>query len=46
MPELELTRYAVDLRALTHGTGSFTRSPLRYEPMPAALAAKLAKADD
>ncbi|MDH6142693.1 MULTISPECIES: elongation factor G-like protein EF-G2 [Kitasatospora] len=46
VPELELTRYAVDLRALTHGTGSFTRSPLRYEPMPAALAAKLAKADD
>ncbi|GAA1933333.1 elongation factor G-like protein EF-G2 [Kitasatospora viridis] len=43
VPELELTRYAVDLRALTHGTGSFTRTPLRYEPVPPAVAAKLAK---
>jgi elongation factor G len=44
VPELELTRYAVDLRSLSHGTASFTRSPLRYEPMPQALAEKTAKA--
>lgn len=46
VPELELTRYAVDLRSLSHGTGSFTRSPLRYDPMPAALADRVAKARD
>ncbi|WP_327065522.1 elongation factor G-like protein EF-G2 [Kitasatospora sp. NBC_01250] len=46
VPELELTRYAVDLRSLTHGTGSFTRTPLRYEPMPGALAEKVAKPTD
>lgn len=44
VPELELARYAVDLRSLSHGTGSFTRSPLRYDPMPAALAERIAKA--
>ncbi|MFE9423266.1 elongation factor G-like protein EF-G2 [Kitasatospora sp. NPDC006697] len=46
VPELELTRYAVDLRALTHGTGSFTRTPLRHEPVPPAVAQKLAKPDE
>jgi elongation factor G len=34
VPEVELARYAVDLRALAHGTGSFTRSYLRYSPAP------------
>ncbi|WP_035795377.1 elongation factor G-like protein EF-G2 [Kitasatospora mediocidica] len=46
VPELELTRYAVDLRSLSHGTGSFTRTPLRYEPMPAAVAAHLARTQE
>ena len=36
MPELEITRYAIDLRSMSHGTGSFTRSYLRYEPLPVA----------
>ncbi|MGW6913629.1 elongation factor G-like protein EF-G2 [Kitasatospora sp. NPDC054939] len=40
VPELELARYPVDLRSLTHGTAEFTRSHLRHEPMPPALAAK------
>ncbi|MGW4892828.1 elongation factor G-like protein EF-G2 [Kitasatospora sp. NPDC004240] len=40
VPELELARYPVDLRALTHGTAEFTRAHLRHEPMPPALAAK------
>ncbi|HEY2548974.1 MAG TPA: elongation factor G-like protein EF-G2 [Streptosporangiaceae bacterium] len=45
IPELEITRYAIDLRSLSHGTGSFTRSYLRYEPLPAHLAEKVAAAD-
>ena len=35
VPDLELLRYAVVLRSLTAGTGSFTRRPLRHEPAPA-----------
>ncbi len=46
VPELELTRYAVDLRSLSHGTGSFTRAPLHYEPMPHAVAERLAREQD
>lgn len=38
VPELELTRYAIDLRSLSHGTGDFTRSYIRHEPMPNTLA--------
>ncbi|WP_046386274.1 EF-Tu/IF-2/RF-3 family GTPase, partial [Kitasatospora aureofaciens] len=38
VPELELVRYPVDLRSLTHGTAEFSRAYLRHEPMPAALA--------
>jgi elongation factor G len=44
IPELELTRYAIDLRSMSHGTGSFARSYLRYEPLPAHLADKVAAA--
>ncbi|OKI99087.1 elongation factor G [Streptomyces sp. CB01249] len=38
VPELEIGRYAVDLRALTHGTGRFDRTYARHEPMPPQLA--------
>ena len=41
IPEVELTRYAIDLRSLSHGSGSFTRSFARYEPMPDSAAAKM-----
>ncbi len=41
VPQVEITRYAVDLRSLSHGTGTFSRTYLRHEPMPAQLAAKL-----
>jgi elongation factor G len=41
IPEIELTRYAIDLRSLSHGAGSFTRSFARYEPMPESAAAKV-----
>ena len=42
IPELELVRYAIDLRSMSHGTGSFSRKYLRYEPLPSHLAAKVA----
>jgi elongation factor G len=45
IPQLEVTRYAIDLRSMSHGTGSFTRHYLRYEPLPSHLADKLAKAE-
>jgi elongation factor G len=41
VPELELTRYAIDLRSISQGTGSFTRSYLRYEPLPSHLRDKV-----
>jgi elongation factor G len=41
VPEIEISRYAVDLRAFSHGAASFTRSFARYEPMPDNVAAKL-----
>ncbi|MEN3356511.1 MAG: elongation factor [Mycobacteriales bacterium] len=34
VPEIELVRYAVDLRALSAGTGRFTRTYVRHDPMP------------
>jgi elongation factor G len=42
IPELEITRYAIDLRSVSHGTGSFTRCYLRHEPLPSHLASKVA----
>ncbi|MGK5113321.1 elongation factor G-like protein EF-G2 [Geodermatophilus sp. CPCC 205506] len=39
VPEVELLTYAGALRSVSHGTGSFTRRPLGYEPAPASLAA-------
>jgi elongation factor G len=42
VPELEITRYPIDLRSVSHGTGSFTRGYLRHEPLPNHLAAKVA----
>jgi elongation factor G len=41
VPELEITRYSIDLRSVSHGTGSFTRGYLRHEPLPSHLAAKV-----
>jgi len=37
VPQAEITRYAIDLRSVSHGTGRFTRTPRGYEPMPAHL---------
>jgi elongation factor G len=41
VPEIEITRYAIDLRSISHGTGTFSRTYVRHEPMPTHLAAKL-----
>ena len=38
VPAIELTRYAVDLRSVAHGTGTFTRRYARHAPMPAQQA--------
>ncbi|WP_330238048.1 elongation factor G-like protein EF-G2 [Streptomyces sp. NBC_00525] len=45
VPELEIGRYAIDLRALTHGTGRFDRAYARHEPMPARLADRVRAQD-
>jgi elongation factor G len=42
IPELEITRYAIDLRSISQGTGSFTRQYVRHEPLPSHLASKVA----
>ncbi len=44
VPQTELIRYAVDLRSLTHGAGSFTRGFARYEPLSESAAAHAAGA--
>jgi elongation factor G len=38
VPALELARYTIDLRSVTHGTGTFTRSFVRYDYLPPTLA--------
>ena len=41
VPQHELSRYPIDLRSVSHGTGSFTRSFVRYDYMPAAQAREI-----
>lgn len=41
VPEIEFTRYAIDIRSITPGTGSYRREPAGYAPMPATLARKV-----
>ncbi|WP_175412845.1 elongation factor G-like protein EF-G2 [Streptomyces sp. TRM64462] len=41
VPELEIGRYAVDLRSLSHGTGRFQRTYARHEAMPTHIADKV-----
>jgi len=38
VPATELVRYAVELRAMTSGAGTFSRTFARYDPMPSHLA--------
>jgi elongation factor G len=41
VPAQELSRYAIDLRSVSHGTGSFARSFARYDYLPTSLASQL-----
>ena len=41
VPQVELTRYAIDLRSLSHGAATFRRAFVRYEPMPESAAARV-----
>ena len=43
VPATELIRYAVELRALSSGSGTFSRTYARHEPMPAHLADAIRK---
>ena len=45
VPTAEITRYAVDLRALTGGRGSFTAVHDHYDTVPEHLMASLPRAD-
>ncbi|WP_405426027.1 elongation factor G-like protein EF-G2 [Streptomyces erythrochromogenes] len=41
IPEIEIGRYAVELRSVSHGTGRFARTYARHEPMPPQIAEKV-----
>ncbi|MFC8092973.1 elongation factor G-like protein EF-G2 [Streptomyces sp. NPDC057301] len=41
VPEIEIGRYAVDLRSVSHGTARFNRAYARHEPMPAQIAERI-----
>jgi elongation factor G len=43
VPATELLRYPIELRAMTSGSGTFTRKFVRYDPMPAHLAEQVRK---
>jgi elongation factor G len=46
VPETEVVRYAIDLRSISHGTGTFTRRYARHDPMPHNLAQKVMAAHE
>ncbi|MBB4908903.1 elongation factor G-like protein EF-G2 [Actinophytocola algeriensis] len=41
VPATSLLRYAIDLRSITSGSATFTRTFSRYDPLPESLAAQL-----
>jgi elongation factor G len=44
VPATELLRYLVDLRSMTAGAGTFSRTFARFDPMPSHLAEQYRKA--
>ncbi len=44
VPASELARYPIDLRSVSHGTGSFVREPVRHDLIPPDKARELLKA--
>ncbi|MBE0700800.1 MAG: elongation factor G [Acholeplasmataceae bacterium] len=44
VPEAEIVKYVIDLKAMTQGSGSFTREFLRYEEVPPHLIDKIVEA--
>lgn len=46
VPEIEISRYAIDLRSMSHGTGRFSRAYARHEPMPQQQAARILESAD
>ena len=44
VPEAEIVKYAIDLKAMTQGSGSFSREFLRYEEVPHNLIDKIVEA--
>jgi elongation factor G len=41
VPEAEIVKYTIDLKAMTQGSGTFTREFIRYEEVPGNLIAKI-----
>jgi elongation factor G len=41
VPEVEIVKYTIDLKAMTQGSGTFTRDFLRYEEVPGNLVPKI-----
>ena len=41
VPTSEILRYAIDLRSMTHGRGSFMATHSHYDPVPAHVADKI-----
>ncbi len=44
VPEAEIVSYAIDLKAMTQGSGSFSREFVRYDEVPAQLIDKIIEA--
>jgi elongation factor G len=46
VPQMELSRYATELRSFTHGSASFTRTFAHYERVPDPVSSRLVSVSD